>query len=253
MSILRDSMPESDNKRQMLKDLSRFRKENELDRHLPFLKFHGQFYDNMSSDLSKMEKRGYSSMKGIFSRISRRTQKKEISIPINIKSESVDPLAEKYLREFIKISKQMGVKNILFVRFPHKITDKKGVQRYQRYLKVKEIVEDSGCEYKDFTTLRNEIGISSNKDFVDREHLNANGARKFTKFLSKYIKDKYKLKKSVLPKTEEIKWNRGVKYIDAYYKYYNDYPGKHTRLNMLFKTFPESTSVLKGLREYMQK
>ena len=253
MSILRDSMPESDNKRQMLEDLSRFRKENELDRHLPFLKFHGQFYDNMSSDLSKMEKRGYSSMKGIFSRISRRTQKKETSIPINIKSESVDPLAEKYLREFIKISKQMGVKNILFVRFPHKITDKKGVQRYQRYLRVKEIVEDSGCEYKDFTTLRNEIGISSNKDFVDREHLNANGARKFTKFLSKYIKDKYKLKKSVLPKTEEIKWNRGVKYIDAYYKYYNDYPGKHTRLNMLFKTFPESTSVLKGLREYMQK
>ena len=83
--------------------------------------------------------------------------------------------------------------------------------------------------------------------------MNANGARKFTKFLSKYVKDKYKLKKSVLPKTEEIKWNRGVKYIDAYYKYYNDYPDKHTRLNMLFKTFPESTSVLKGLREYIQK
>lgn len=251
--ILEDNMPESDNKRQMLKDLSHVRKDSMLDKCIPFLKFHGQFYDNMSEDLSEMRKRGNASMKGIFSRVGWRKQKKEIEVPRDLKSIPMDPTAEKSLKEFIAVSREMGVKNVLFVRFPHKITDEKGIINYQRYLRIKEVVEASGCQYADFTTLREEAGISSEKDFVDREHLNANGARKFTTFLSRYIQAKYRLKSTVLPKDEKEKWDKGTKYIDAYYKYYNDYPKKHSKLKMLYKTFPESISVLKGLKEYMQK
>ena len=217
------------------------------------MKYHGQFYDNMSSDLADMEKRGYSPLKGVFSRVSGHKQPKEKILPPNVKPGLLDPLAIKHLKKFIKFAKKMGVKKILFVRFPHKVTDKKGVDKVRKYLRVKKIVEASGCDYADFTFLRDEIGISAKRDFVDREHLNANGARKFTAFLSKYIKVKYKLKATKLSAGDKKRWDEGVKYMDAYYKYYNDYQKKYDFLRILHKTFPESTSLLDTLKEYMKK
>lgn len=253
ISILESSMPDSENKRQMLRDLAFARKKRKLDRYVPFLKYHGQFYDNMSCDLSDMEKRGYSPLKGVFSRVSAHKQHKEKILPPNTKPGLLDPLAIRHLKKFIKLAKRMGVKKILFVRFPHKVTDKKGVDKVRKYLRVKKIVEAAGCDYADFTFLRDEIGISAKRDFVDREHLNANGARKFTAFLSKYIKAKYKLKATKLSADEKKRWDEGVKYIDAYYKYYNDYQRKYDFLRILHKTFPESTSLLDTLKEYMKK
>lgn len=253
ISILESSMPDSKNKRQMLRDLAFARKKTKLERYVPFLKYHGQFYDNMKSDLEEMERRGHSPLKGVFSRINSRRHLKEKKLPRNLKPGLLDPLAIKHLKSFIKFAKKNGVKKILFVRFPHKVTDKNGVQKVQKYLRVGKIVEACGCDFADFTFIRDEIGISTRKDFVDREHLNANGARKFTAFLSKYIKAKYKLKETVLPSRDKEKWEEGIKYIDGYYKYYNDNKKKYGILQLLHNTFNEGTSTLNTIREYMEK
>lgn len=252
-SILKDTMPMTENKRAMLKELSKHNKVNKVDKWFPFVKYHGHFYSNMKSEVVGMKKRGYSSMKGIFSKYPLGIKTEEINIPKNVKPMPLDPMAEKYLREFIKIAKEMGIRNIVFVRFPHKITSEKALISYRRHLRAGEIIRKEGYEYIDFTMAREKIGISSDKDFADSEHLNANGARKFTTYFSQYLKEKYKIKKSVLPESEKSKWDEGAKLIEAYYKYYNDYPKKHNKLKLIFKEFTEKNSVMKDLKQYMDK
>lgn len=251
--ILSDSMPMSDNKKEMINDLKHVRKDDAASYYWPFLKFHGQwFYDNMRLDILSMNRKGYSPLKGVFSKIRLKPHNREIPIPKYNASVSMDPTAEKSLKEFIKICKKSGIKNVMFVRFPHRVTNGKQLWRHQRYLGIGEVIRKSGYEYLDLSRTREEIGLLPDKDFVDTEHLNAHGARKLTRYLANYIKDKYKLKPTKMSEEDKSKWDEGVRYLDAYYRYYDAYPKKHSALMTRLKRFSDSWALMKELVPYLK-
>lgn len=252
--ILSDSMPMSKDKKKMIKELEHFRKDSEVSYYWPFLKFHTQwFYDGMRTDLKDLEKRGYSPLKGVFSKIRTKKHNKEMEIPKNIKPIEMNSKAEKSLKEFMVLCKKSGIKHVLFVRFPHKVTNARQLWRHKRYLKVGEVIKAGGCEYIDFSKRKKEIGLIWNKDFVDTEHLNVYGAKKLTNYIVKYVQKKYGLKRTKLSKANKKKWDTSVKYINAYYKYYDNYPKRHSKLRVNLKRFTDCSRMIDRLTRFIQK
>lgn len=58
---------------------------------------------------------------------------------------------------------------------------------------MKEYADSHNSVYIDFFDKMDEIGINEETDFADIGHLNINGARKVTKYLSEYIQDNYEI------------------------------------------------------------
>lgn len=246
--ILSDSMRLSNDKKVMLNELRDVRKDGVMSYYWPFLKFHSQpIYNGWRRDIIELNKRGYSPLKGVFSKIRTKPHNRELAISKNIKSVNMDKNSEKALREFVHLSKKSGIKHVLFVRFPHKITNERQMLRYQRYLRVGEVIRSCGGEFMDFSNYRDQMDILPDKDFVDTEHLNLYGAKKFTYHLMQYLKTKYKLQPTKLSADDMKKWETSVRYIEEYSKYYEEYPRKHPDFITSKKRFKDEEKMIKEL------
>ena len=77
--------------------------------------------------------------------------------------------------------------NALFICSPFAIRE--NTQKVMN--SISDYIEDNGYEFVDFNKYFDEIGIDFETDFRDRNHVNYFGAKKFTDYLSRFLKEKY--------------------------------------------------------------
>ena len=116
----------------------------------------------------------------------------------------------KILDDYVKKIKEKGY-NVLFISTPYPVTEEQ--YSYEKYFD--EYFKKNGMNYLNCNNIYNEIGIDFSSDFYDRKHVNTLGAYKVTSYLGKYIKEHYKLKPTLLSKTQQKDWQTST---DLWYK-----------------------------------
>jgi len=215
-----DSMPLSENK---IETVNRFATEDKLSYYLTILKYHSRWNEVFTSlswmtDRLFMKARGYSLLRGSFTRTGYDSRGKVEDVA-NIKG--VQPLsndARYYLLDFLQYCKDNKV-NVLFVRFPHLISDQRAEMMYRRSKTVKSIVSEYGYSFLDMEPLRKNIGLKKN-DYYNNDHLNIKGQRKLTTYLAAYIARHYDVSGDDLTPKQKAEWDKSAEYIDLFYDYF---------------------------------
>lgn len=111
--------------------------------------------------------------------------------------------ARKELVELLDFCKEKGLKNVLFVCFPHQ-----AVQSDSSALsEIGDLITEQGYDYLNLDKAFEETGINVSQDFIDAEHLNVRGLRKLTSYLGGYMTEHYALS-AEHGKKETARWNR---------------------------------------------
>lgn len=106
-----------------------------------------------------------------------------------VKSLELSAENEQTLRDFCERAKQLGVENVLFVRFPHRTqTTDPGV-----FDDVAAVVGEYGYDLLDLHDAFDTIGLDRCADFIDSDHLNTAGMEIFTAWLGQYLTAHYDL------------------------------------------------------------
>lgn len=93
-----------------------------------------------------------------------------------------------YLEDLCQTCQDMGVENVLFVRFPHL----RQPVNEEVYPQIEQIVKSYGYDFCNMTDYK-KIGLDMDHDFLDNDHLNYYGMEKFTDFFGSYLSAKYDL------------------------------------------------------------
>ena len=210
-------------KREMV---SQYGTDDPLSYYFPIMKYHGEWLqpDRIKNAIAmlRIDLRGHSLLKGTLSHIKHAKYKDELTGYDPTAERDLNPNAERYLREFLDECKECGVENILFVRFPHRVTAEKSIRAFERFNRAARIVEEYGYEYVNLDDYCGEAGIEKPGDFYDTDHMMMSGQMKFTDFLAEYLRERYHLEPTQLTQKQKEEWDECVKYTDAFYSYYED-------------------------------
>lgn len=123
------------------------------------------------------------------------------------KFRNLDPelctMADKMLTDLLEHCKEVGLKNVLFVRLPHCVKNIKP-EVYENFRKR---VEAYGYDFLNYENSFKEIGLDPVKDFYNNDHMNVFGMQKFTPFFAKYITEHYDVKTQHSQETIDL-WNK---------------------------------------------
>ena len=219
----------------------------------PIMKYHSRW--NLPENLKRakvligMDLRGYSYLKGFFTHTARKELPEEWTDFDPEAKRELNEHAEEALREFLDACDASGIEHVLFVRFPHLVTDNGSVSALERYNRAVEIVTERGYEFLNLDKCREECGIRSEEDYYDKEHLILSGQKKLTDFLAGYLMEKYDLEPTELTPKQKEEWEQCVKMSDACYVYYDEYMKDPTE----DKTYEicERKDILDILADYM--
>lgn len=196
--------------------------EDKLSCVLPFLKYHGRWTmtrQEMKEQLSHLpsaitEPR---SLKGAYT-ISRLNDiMPDVDVSEDYSLARIDPVAQDYLIQFLDECRELGVENLVFVRFPHKITKEDQYEYFCRANQLGEIINSYGYDFLNMERLWDDIGVDPQYDFYDREHLSVFGQMKVTEYLCDILTETYGI--SPMPQTEEntARWEESVILTNALY------------------------------------
>lgn len=106
-----------------------------------------------------------------------------------VKSLELSAENEQTLRDFCERAKQLGVENVLFVRFPHRtvLSDPSVLSQ------LADIVREYGYGFLNCDEQMDSIGLELDGDFCDNEHMNVFGMEKFTAWFGQYLSEQYSL------------------------------------------------------------
>lgn len=218
--FMTDDMPLSLNKIQLINDKAT---EGKLSYYFPMLKYHTQLIPG-GGTLNKylLEKRGFHILRGGQARISRDGIKQEdiIDVSNDTSVADLDPAGEQYLREFLEQCQESSIKHIVFVRFPHVVTDANYL-RFQRYHRAEEIIKEYGFDYIDFDRYKSEMNVEDIEDFLDVEHMNLYGAEKLTNYLVPYMMEQYNIQPRVQSEKAVEQWNQSIEYYHNLAEYWS--------------------------------
>lgn len=200
---------------------------DQIEYYVPFIKYHGS-WDNFqnsfwwSLSLIQDKLRGRTLLKGIKNRtvIYEPDSKVYSSIEIQHPRQPLFNKSNKALREFLQYLKDEGITKdqILFVRFPHVITDE-NISRYYRGNTIGDIIREYGYNFESFEIDEEGIGLDPAHDFYNIEHMNVYGQQKFSKFFANYLQEKYNIKPGRLTAEQKAHWDQTIPYYNAYVKY----------------------------------
>ena len=205
-----DGTPLSINKLETLSNVKL--KDNYFDYVFPFIKYHGE-YQKVPSNLREniyYQAQGYAKLRG-FSTYTNIMMGKKL---INTDDNELLPLnknAEEMLVEFLEFCKQKVDTNVLFVRFPHLITNTEALERGYRCNAAGKIIKDYGFEFLNLETNYNQIKLDINHDFYNEDHLNVFGAEKLTSYLGKILIEKYNFDSCDLTRKQREEWEDSIK------------------------------------------
>lgn len=241
-----DNTPFSRNKIEAINSLPL--QDNIFSYYFPFIKYHGS-PDIGSSWLSaktelQMEHRGYSLLKGIYTNPkSVDTSQTLFNVRNDTKTVDLLPESERLLRDFLEYCNEEGIDNIVFTRFPHRISSEEKVERYHRCNRAGEIIQEYGYPFINFDGLNEELGLSVDHDYYDSDHLNIAGQQKFTRFFSEYLITHYNLTGHELTKEQKDSWAASYEYTLLFYNYVKNHPVEDI---YLFETY----DLIKLLTDY---
>ena len=216
--FMTDDMPFSMNKLQLIREKGT---ESALSYYFPILKYHSHLLPgNGTASKLLLEKRGFNILRGTQARVGGDDISKDrIDVEGDTSEVDLDPVAEEAFRAFLEQCQESDIEHIVFVRFPHVVTDYNYI-RFQRYHTIQKLVEEYGFDYIDMDAYMDDMGITFEDDFLDCEHLNANGARKLTDYMVPMIIDKYHLE----PREQSAKvyqqWSDSLEYYNNLYDYW---------------------------------
>lgn len=219
-----DNMPLNENKIELIEENAT---SDQIEYYVPFIKYHDS-WDNFnislgwSFSLIRDKLRGHNMLKGVKNRTVIFEPDSKVYSTSEIQRRRL-PLFDKSneaLREFLQYLKDEGITKdqILFVRFPHVITDT-NVKRYYRGNTIGDIIREYGYTFESFETDEAGIGLDPAHDFYNVEHMNVYGQQKFTKFFADYLKEKYGITPGCLTDEQKAVWDETVPYYHAYVKY----------------------------------
>lgn len=201
--------------------------ENKLEYLFPIMKYHSVW--STLEDEQKMrdtvitdQKRGYDYLKGILNwTLSFQSPEPSLNSKLAANAEKRQPLCpgqEEELRNLLEFCRREGMKNIVFARFPHIVTEKT-YDRYERSNTIGDIVEEYGFEYLNLERDYAKLGLDETKDFYNLDHLNCKGQQKLTAYLVDYLKQNYGLEAHTLNGAQKYEWKKAADYYDAYCSY----------------------------------
>ena len=152
---------------------------------------------------------------------------------------------EKGLRDLLSYCRDENLTNVVFVRFPHIVTEKT-LDRFERGNTVGDIVAEYGFDYLNFERDFAKTGLDEKRDFYNLDHLNIYGQQKFTAFLTDYLKEHYALTPHELTQAQKEEWEICADYYAAYFKY-NDSLIKDLKVVEL----SEDSELIAALEEYL--
>lgn len=148
----------------------------------PFYQYHSRYSSLNKNDFYDKEK--YS--KGFYVNTTSSAQKEN-----NFFTEERLPLVnivEEYFRKLILLSKENNVPIAIIISpFMLNLNDQK------KFNTVKYIANEYNIAFTNFNLNYSEYNLNLFEDFIDWNHLNYKGARKFTRYLGKYLKENYDL------------------------------------------------------------
>ncbi|MBO7252672.1 MAG: SGNH/GDSL hydrolase family protein [Oscillospiraceae bacterium] len=132
----------------------------------------------------------------------------------------LEKMSEQYLRSFLEYCRENGIK-ILFVRFPHIISDDQLVDRHKRGNEAKRIVAEYGIPFVDLEQEAAAIGLDYTKDFYNEDHLNVYGQQKLTAYMGKILVEQYGVVPGALTQKQKESWNTSAEYTRLFFAYYD--------------------------------
>ena len=226
-----DSMPFSQNKIDTVNQFGN--EEDKLSYYFPWIMYHGsksaigRFPDNIALHL-----RGNSALKGVSGKSKSVYKGKVIDVEGDTSKKDLPAETEEKLRSFLQYCKDNKLENVVFAKFPHRITKKKFYERFQMGNTMGDIIKEYGFDYLDFENNCKQVGLDYKEDFYNDDHMNIYGQQKFTKYLGKILVDKYGVEKSKLSEENKARWDSSAEYIQLYYEYFEKChkEGKDTQL-----------------------
>lgn len=152
------------------------------------------------------------------------------------------------LMEFIDFCKSAGLENVIFVRFPHRLTTEEEYSYYQRSNKVDEIVTEHGFRFINLERLTDEIGIDYLNDYFDGDHLNIDGQEKLTEYLGSLIREEYVKEPVEQTPENRAKWEESARYIYPFNEL-----ARQMRQEKDYDLLWESPAVLEKLTKMLQQ
>lgn len=183
-----DTLPLSHNKVQAIDECVQGKR---LSYYVPLLKYHSNWKDlsliRRSLSLQQQARdAGYSYTKPFLSISSYLLPTDEIPV----RQQTLDDFNEQSLRTFCETARALGIKNVLFARFPHRTV----IENYDAvFAELEAVVHEYGYDFVNFDTQMDAIGLDPLNDFANAEHLNIFGAEKFTPYLADYLTQHYDL------------------------------------------------------------
>lgn len=231
---------------------------NRLEYLFPLIKYHGTWSDTEHAQgdealyrrtVAENQSRGYSYLKGVLNwpfRFKSPTPSLNGTLPAAAdKKQPLAETAEKSLRELLAYCKSEGLNNVVFARFPHIVTQRT-YERFERNNTVGEIVAEYGYDYLNFERDFAVTGLDESTDFYNLDHLNVYGQKKFTAFLTDYLKEHYGLTSHALSVEQRQEWETCADYYGAYVKYNEDMMNNGT-----FSELSEDCELIDQLKEYL--
>lgn len=218
-----DNIPMNMNKISTIQD---YAPSEPLEYYLPIVKFHSVWNDfpaGLKWNLSIIndQLRGYNLLKGVKNKTNVYKPKEKFynnSVKNNNEREKLSPRSEEYLRDLLEYCRSEDLNNVVFARFPHVLIGQ-SMPRFKRSNTAGDIIKEYGYDYLNCEKNFDETGLDVNVDFYNSDHMNIYGQQKFTEYFGKLLTDRYGITKSDLNNAQKEKWDKCVRYYDAYYKY----------------------------------
>lgn len=207
-----DNLPYSENKIQTINKLVPFDQRYSyiiplFEYHLNWMKFANciaGIHNNML-----LNKRGYSYLKGFVT-----FTNYDSSTKFTVDDKYFTDENRQNLIDLLNFCKEKKLKNVLFVRWPHKEVYNYSSEADQ----IERYVDSYGYDFINLNNSYNDINLDILSDFYNTQHMNIFGAEKYTDYFASYIKNKYDLNESHTGKVKK-EWDTCAKYIDKFENY----------------------------------
>ncbi len=116
-----------------------------------------------------------------------------------------------YLKEILEKAASHPEIKFVFGKMPRVLSSGHEVNETYMLRSVKPIIEEAGFDYIDWADHASEMGLNPKKDHNDATHLNHRGAKKFTRYFAKYMKEHYGVVASKKEKKVVSSWEEACK------------------------------------------
>lgn len=219
-----DNVPRDNIWRDYLKDA--IPEDKQIEYYLPIIKYHSSWNEYpwkikyLNAEIG-LKQKGYSLFRGY------KTVANEFHCETKIYNDELKdnnetlPLAvngERYLRQTLDYLKENNITNVMFMRFPHIVTES-GVTRFKRCNEAAKIIESYGYDFVNLERNGDWAGIDVNKDYYNWDHLNVYGSEKVTDYVANMLQTKYGITKTELTDKQKAEWNDSVNHYHMIYNY----------------------------------